>query len=171
MLGVIILLSITTMMTLGVIIDMNKKIRKQYKYAVSFKRAFKSSGLPLLKVKVGGKWCYLILDSGAEVNFIKRSEYDLIPESDKSKLEEGGSITGVGSSEPVSCEAASISVDYGGGLIKSDSFQVVSEMPTLEVIEKRVDHKVIGILGAEFFNKNGWELDFEEQVIWIKKVK
>lgn len=150
------------------LLDLRKKILKQYKYAISFKKNYKGK-VPLVKVKLGKNYYYLVVDSGASINMldgkiVESMEKEIFIPTDNQKVIETASQAFTG-------KTVIASPAIGRHKFTDTEFVVSTELyKALETIQEKIDSKIpiIGLIGSGFLEKYAWSIDFDEMVIWIK---
>lgn len=161
------------------ITDLKNKINTHYKFYmnlikekngefISFKKSIVKSGLPLIKLTVGGERYGFLLDSGANVNWLDKDCLGNIPKSAYELTScEGIESYGASGSIEVEDKVCDLNFSYGNTKFK-ESFKVASLAQGFKVIEEETGYKLCGILGNEFFQEYRWKLDFDRMVVWIK---
>lgn len=136
------------------------------KYKVSFKKHFKKVKVPLIKMKIAGELRYFLVDSGATNNVIAKDFYNSVDPKYFNDLKCSDHIISTnGTTERRPYVGSSLS-------FKRDVFEdipfLVSDMtPAVEFIRQKSNIIIVGILGATFFEKYRWAIDFDERCIWI----
>lgn len=147
-----------------------KSIKDEYKYYINFKGDFKNSNIPIIKLKIRGKYKYFLLDSGANINILSKEMLPTImKQSDNIKVVGDKSVVGIGSNceDPAFVISETISI---GKDKYEENFTVLDNWEnSRREISKLSNIQVIGILGAEFFKKSKWMIDFDKHVVWVKK--
>jgi len=144
------------------IIDIRKRINNSNKYRVCFKKGFKKCGLPLIKLKINGKLEWFLLDTGANANYLKESYFDTI----ELKPEMIGLTKSNDSNNELQTSDYKFSLSYNKADLGEEKFSVTTLMTFNEPFQ---GYNIVGIIGSPFFNKNRFQFDFEELVVWINK--
>lgn len=161
--------------TLGVVLGkfmidrLKKSYIKQYKYWIDFdKDAYDGSALPVIRVKIRGKYRPFLLDTGCNKNLLSTDALKELPEFDTFVPVGTNTMMGVGHTEKVTNYIVSehISINKEGfdlEFLMSDALTGI-----FGTIKEQSGVELIGILGTEFFEQARWMLDLDKKVVWIK---
>ena len=170
MTGIFIILLVLVLALSYVIMDMSKKISYQYRYAVSFKKSFKKLQLPLIRFKVEGEYKTFLLDSGSQGNLLDKKFVDSLPKNLTDNIKDSDvAFIGVEGNNTTDNKTLKLKLSHGSKKFPETEFTVLDLRPTFKILEKKIQEPIAGLLGAPFFEKYRWQLDFEELVVWIKK--
>lgn len=149
--------------------DMSKKISHQYRYAISFKKSFKKSQLPFIRLKVEGEYKNFLLDSGSQGNLLDETFVNSLPKTitENIKVSEE-TFVGVGGKVD-NTRSLDLNLVHGNKKFPNTKFTIMDMKPTFKILEKKIQEPIAGLLGAPFFEQYRWQLDFEDLVVWIKK--
>ena len=147
-------------------------------YSVSFKNVYKGTKVPLIRLKVRGKFYYFLVDTGANTSIIDSRDYEGLPEEIKDlAMEEQVQITGIGDTVSVQegkeqvvrkhSQTQSIALDLSFGPYKyNDAIFIIADLRAPFTQLERVLHEpVIGLLGTDFIKKYKWIIDFKSMHI------
>ena len=165
LIGIIIVLLIAGFGTWFMYDDFAKRFKKIYRYDINFKDNWKTCGLPLIKLKINDKLEYFLIDSGASVNMIKQSYFDLIINKpiitkDNKKLHTG--------SIAIKADLCNFSLSYKNAKFPDETFNII-KLETFDTLKKAYGYNIVGIIGSPFMGKYNWSMDFEDLIIWIRK--
>lgn len=163
--GVIIVVLIAAFGVGYVGMSMFHRINNQNKYKIYFKESFKRTDLPIIGLKINGKYEWFLVDSGASCNLIKQSYFDTI--KDKPELIENkeGIYTG---SDQIKSEYCNFDLSYKDLEFNNETFNI-AQLNVFDVNKTKYGMDIVGIVGSPFFKKYQWKIDFENMVIWINK--
>jgi len=147
-----------------VIFDLNKKINNSNRYKISFKKEFHSIGVPLIKLKFNGKLEWFLVDTGSNVNYLRKNIYE--------ELEVKPEIIGNDIIKNSTCTTESnvikINLSFNKTKFNDEKFHIMSIAPFDNGLFKG-KYNIIGLIGNEFFEKYKLTIDFDKLIIWIKK--
>jgi len=161
--GIVILMALLG--SLYVFTDMFSRIKKQNKYRICFKESYKRTDLPVVSLKINGKYEWFLVDSGASCNLIKQSYFDTIKDKPKLIENKSGIYTG---SDQIKSEYCSFDLSYKTTKFKGEIFNI-AQLNVFDINKSKYGMDIVGIVGSPFFNKYKWAIDFERMVIWINK--
>lgn len=170
--GILIVIFIIVCLTVFMVKHMSKQIDRDYEYYLGIKRLgkmdkhFKCSKLPTIKITINGTRYPFILDSGANTNVVDKSIVEALgldKEAVKYNLE-GTSGTVQGTQYKTSMEFS-----YNNQVFQEE-FNTL-DMKNIRDQLSSIGIEAYGMLGAAFFEKHRWSLDFNKMVVWqrIKK--
>lgn len=150
----------------------NKEARKKKK-AISFKDKYIDIGLPVVSTKILNNQYDFILDTGANFNALDKKKFQEIVKDnnlniDISKINEETNdiiVTGVGGEQQnikdVSIELSIEDLNF------IETFSLVDIGGALETYSRGA-YNLCGVLGAAFFEKHQWQLDFKDLVVLME---
>ena len=147
------------------ITDIKRRIDNSNKYRVCFKEGYRRSNLPLVGLKINGKYEWFLADSGASCNLIKQSYFDTIKDKPELIEDKDGIDTG---SNKIKSEYCSFDLSYKDLEFKNETFNV-AQLNVFDSNRDKYKMDIVGIVGSPFFKKYQWKIDFDEMVIWINK--
>ena len=158
------------LLTLGfglsfLITDIRKRINNSNKYRVCFKESYKRTDLPVISLKINGKYEWFLVDSGASCNLIKQSYFDTIKNKPKLIENKNGIYTG---SDQIKSEYCNFDLSYKSTKFKDETFNI-AQLNVFDINKAKYGMDIVGIVGSPFFKKYQWKIDFDEMVIWINK--
>lgn len=141
------------------------KFVKLHNNKLEFKNDFQNHNLPIVKLKFGDTKYNFLIDTGADVNLVNKSLFDILNvNNDITSKERGLVITASG--EEKSTEAI---LDFKYGNTKFQERMVIMDLDSAfaAILE---DNKIQlhGVLGSTFFNKHKWAIDFDNMIVWTK---
>lgn len=177
----IILLTIAISLFSMVLVSINKTISKEFKYHFNSLKfttnnfnetikinqdSFNKTGMPIIKIKIKNESFNLLIDSGANCNILNLKAFNLVDDNNYSKSHVSNFITASGESEN---EGFKVNIEFKQKQRKfNEDFEIRDMSQAFDQIKLKDKVQIDGILGAPFFNKYNWTLDFENLVIWIK---
>lgn len=150
---------------LFVLNDIKNRNRNFNKHNVCFKEPFEITNLPLVQLKLFGKYEWFLIDSGASINLIKQSYFDRL--SKKPKLIENTNPIFTGSNE-IKSEFCTLDLKYKKTEFCNEIFNV-AQLNVFDFNKEIYKRDIIGIIGSPFFEKYGWDINFNEMKINFKK--
>lgn len=154
----------------------NKKLPKPY--TVSFRNTYKGTKVPLIRLKVRGKYYYFLIDTGANTSIIDTKFYESLPPEIKGlSVQQDVHITGIGDKVEVkdgqekvirqTKQSESITLDMQFGPYKyEDTIFVIADLRAPFTYLERILHEpVIGLLGTDFIKKYKWNINFVDMSI------
>ena len=145
--------------------DMKRRINSQNKYKICFKESYKRTDLPVVSLKINGKYEWFLVDSGASCNLIKQSYFDTIKDKPELVTNKDGIYTG---SDQIKSEYCSFDLSYKTTKFKGEIFNI-AQLNVFDINKSKYGMDIVGIVGSPFFNKYNWTIDFNDLVIWINK--
>lgn len=135
--------------------------------SIMFGDTFESAGVPFIKIEqVNGielDNCVMLIDTGANVNFIEEDIVkSCIPNYSKELEYDSDIMTIQGTLEMNKSLITTITIDNKE---LKDRFVVVDHSSTLDYIASDTDKNVIGIIGSEFMNKYGFNIDMKKLML------
>ena len=161
--GIVILIAILG--ALYVFTDVFTRIKKQNKYRICFKEAYKRTDLPVISLKINGKYEWFLVDSGASCNLIKQSYFDTIKDKPEVTENKNGIYTG---SDQIKSEYCTFDLSYKKTKFNQEVFNI-AQLNVFDINRSKYGMNIVGIVGSPFFNKYKWVVDFQDMVIWINK--
>lgn len=147
--------------------DLISRIHTQSSECTSFKELYDKAKMPIVPLTIFGKTYHFIIDTGADLNLIRTSFANDLPEGFLYEIE-GSNVTGAGGDINTS-QGADLEVEFEGY-----DFNVnVEVMPidnALDLVGSKAGIEIIGILGNPFLHDNKWMLDFSKKLIWTKRL-
>lgn len=149
--------------------SISRVLRNDYKYCVKINEdAFKKSGFPLIKMKLKGKFCWFLLDSGANANMIFKGTGDKIFDSKTNfNIIRTDSLGGIGE-ETHTCIVVEEEISFNKDKFTEEFLVCNTHSAAQQVIVDSANIEVLGILGSGFFNRARWMLDLDKLVVWSK---
>lgn len=167
MIGIIFILLVLVVLYSFMIRDLINRIHTQSFECTSFKELYDKAKMPIVPLIIFGKTYHFIIDTGADLNLIRTSFANNLPEGFLYEIE-GSSVTGAGGDVSTS-QGADLEVEFEGY-----DFNVnVEVMPidnALDLVGSKAGIEIIGILGNPFLHDNKWMLDFSKKLIWTKRL-
>lgn len=133
---------------------------------ISFKKNFIQSGLPLIKMTIGGNRYAFLLDSGASHNYLDVAFVEELAKGGIS-LQFIGSGEVTNSTETSEAEIVELRFSYNNHNY-FDTFMITDMSVGFGQIAEDSGIQLVGILGGGFFQREHWKLDFDRMVVWIK---
>lgn len=172
-------LAFTSIICITLLIYAIKKDSKpKTPYSVSFKNSYKGTKVPLIKLKIRNKFCYFLVDTGANTSIIDARYYNSLPDDIKQlAVEENVQITGIGDGidnqdgkDKVirrQSQTQSIVLDASFGPYKYDNtiFIIADLRAPFMQLERVLQEPVIGLLGTDFIKQYQWIIDFKSMSI------
>lgn len=146
-----------------------KKDTNLFQDTISFKDTYLKGNteLPILQLRVEGRICNLLLDTGANINILNESVFNEVNVNNKIELIKPKESIVVGSG-PVDYLGTGV-LNFSHQKIKfSDNFDIMNMDNAFNQIHKDTGVLIDGILGNNFFKTNQWSLDFDKLVVWVK---
>ena len=167
MIGIIFILLVLIVLYSFMIRDLISRIHTQSFECNSFKELYDKAKMPIVPLTIFGKTYHFIIDTGADLNLIRTSFANDLPEGFLYEIE-GSNVTGAGGDINTS-QGADLEVEFEGY-----DFNVnVEVMPidnALDLVGSKAGIEIIGILGNPFLHDNKWMLDFSKKLIWTKRL-
>lgn len=167
MIGIIFILLVLIVLYSFMIRDLISRIHTQSFECTSFKELYDKAKMPIVPLTIFGKIYHFIIDTGADLNLIRTSFANDLPEGFLYEIE-GSNVTGAGGDINTS-QGADLEVEFEGY-----DFNVnVEVMPidnALDLVGSKAGIEIIGILGNPFLHDNKWMLDFSKKLIWTKRL-
>ncbi len=167
MIGIIFILLVLIVLYSFMIRDLISRIHTQSFECTSFKELYDKAKMPIVPLTIFGKTYHFIIDTGADLNLIRTSFANDLPEGFLYEIE-GSNVTGAGGDINTS-QGADLEVEFEG-----HDFNVnVEVMPidnALDLVGSKAGIEIIGILGNPFLHDNKWMLDFSKKLIWTKRL-
>lgn len=133
---------------------------------IHFDKGIKTTGLPIISIKINNKDYNFIVDSGANVNVIDALLIKEIQRDLDIKLMESDSVTGLSKEEMQSHECKlSFIIDEEEF---TDKFKVVDFSVSAAAIKENSDVIVSGLIGSNFLKTHKWQIDFNKSILWKK---
>lgn len=146
-----------------------KKDTNLFQDTISFKTSYLKgdSQLPVLQLKVEGRLCNLLLDTGANLNILNESVFNEININNKIEVIKckDNIIFGGGSEEQIG--TAKLKFSYQRVKF-NDDFDIIDVSKAFNEFHEKTGVLIDGILGNQFFKTNQWSLDFDKMVVWVK---
>ena len=147
-------------------------VRKSYekndhseKYEESFREAYEKSNLPLIILMINGEKQWFLADSGASINLIKQSYFNTLKKKPKTFENANQIFTG---SNAIKTEYCRMSLSYEHKRFNNEIFNI-AQLNVFDFKKEEYGMDVVGILGASFFEKYGWNICFDDLCIYINK--
>lgn len=167
----IIVLGIIGMGFWGIYSSINNSLKNDYKYCINLhKVGFEKTNYPIIKMKIRNKYKYFLLDSGANINALSQEVLSsIMKKEDSLKIVGNGQILGIGATDNVAIPIIEENISVGRDKF-IEEFRVVDNWETTrKAMSQAAGVEIVGLLGAEFFKRAKWVLDFESLVVWVKK--
>ena len=161
--GVVIVLLIIVLLLGFMVLDMNRKLKKQYKYEINFLKELKAVRVPLVKLKVGGLSAYFLLDTGSTINII-RTKY--LEKVGASVIKDKSSAVLTASGEMAQNESFQEEVFHNKKSFGFNEFSV-SDLSLFDDEDINKGYEIAGLLGSKFFQEHKWTVDFDKMVVWV----
>jgi hypothetical protein len=124
---------------------------------------FKTVGLiPIVEGKINGKRAWFIIDTGASVSILNRSNARHF--GFKCFDSYSVSVVGFGGESKMN-EAFNCKVEFGPLLLKNISFRARHMNDLTDVIRQHENIEIAGIIGADVFNRYKIAIDFKKSTI------
>lgn len=169
--GFVVFLGIPLMYML---IHLNKVIQKNYIFDVKlFKRKgdilefsnnYKTHKLPFISLNFNGQKYNFLLDTGADVNVINESAFNVISNGTIQLIPNGLIIT---AGTDVMSQKANVPFKYINKKFE-ETFAIMNLDANFNFLHKKHGVLLHGILGSNFFEAHRWSIDFENMVLWTK---
>lgn len=147
-------LAISLITIIGCVIILSLPVKK--KNSLSFDKSFDISGLPIVTFICNDKKLSLMIDSGSNVNYLKRSSAEKlkieISETDKYTAGCNGSVN----------KTDVCHIKFSDGILFYEDEFYVSEFEGLDSIYECTGYKVDGMIGNTFLEKYKCVLDFNQ---------
>ena len=137
--------------------DMKRRINSQNKYKICFKESYKRTDLPVVSLKINGKYEWFLVDSGASCNLIKQSYFDTLKNKPELIENKNGIYTG---SDQIKSEYCSFDLSYKKSRFNGEIFNI-AQLNVFDINKAKYGMDIVGIVGSPFFNKYKWAIDFE----------
>lgn len=144
--------------------DIAKKNSNFNRHVIPFRGLYDKSGLPLMQLKINGKYEWFLIDSGASANMIKDSFIDSM--SKKPEIIGGREVYNV--SESIKSKVYSITTKYKMTKFGNESFNS-AQLNAFDFKAEEWGVNVVGIIGSPFFEKYGWTICFKTMNIYVNK--
>lgn len=135
------------------------------RHEISFEEKYRVSGLPFayLKTPNGKKW--FLIDSGANVNMLKRSYVEEIGELLEVKESENQILTG---SNDIKTEECMFNLSHKRTKFNENKFSI-AELNAFDAKRDDWGIDVVGILGSPFLEKYNCTVCFDSMIFYITK--
>lgn len=138
-------------------------------YTTSFEYGYKKCRIPLLKVRFGDTFVYLILDTGSNLNFLTQSYYDANLSQFAPHVNSPLTIYSPNSMFSGIQKHVKIPFRHKHFKFNDMDFVVVSDLDTsLAAVSQTLGAPVVGILGTPFMKTANLTIDFNKDVLLIK---
>lgn len=138
-------------------------------YTTSFEYGYKKCKIPLLKVRFGPTFVYLILDTGANLNFITKDYYDTNPTKFTSQANTALKIYSSTSMFTEEQFHVKTTLRHKHFQFKDIEFVVTTDLDNaLAAVSQTLGAPVVGILGTPFMKTAKLTIDFNNDVLLIK---
>lgn len=155
----------------GIYSSIKNSLKNDYKYCINLhKVGFEKTNYPIIKMKIRNKYKYFLLDSGANINALSKDVLtSIMKKEDSLKIVGNGQVLGIGATEDVAIPVIEETISVGRDKF-IEEFRVIDNWEaTRKAMSKAAGVEIVGLLGAEFFQRAKWVLDFESLVVWVKK--
>lgn len=166
------LISISTVIGIYKIISkLNKITNKKYKYYINIekigiKNKYKQK-YPIIKTKLKGEDAYFLLDTGSTGNILYKEKYKTFGKpTDSVKIVGETSVTGLGGGD--TCRVIEESFNIGKNKFTEEFIASDAIKENIQIIKTCTNLDILGILGAEFFEKARWIIDIDDLVVKVK---
>jgi hypothetical protein len=142
--------------------------REEPKTPMSFYESMKLVNLPVVTFKIGAEDINLMLDSGGMKNFIDSRVVELL-KLPHEKLKENNKISVYGiTGNIMENEVIHMHVQYKG-MDFEDDFIAQDLSGSMDTLKQEFGVRIHGMLGASFFEKYRYILDFKNLIAYTKK--
>lgn len=133
---------------------------------LSFYESMKLCNLPIITMKVGGEDINFLLDTGSMESIMDRRVLELfkLPHRLHDKTFEIYGVTG----NVVDVPSVLIDLEYKGNIYEGH-FMVKDLGESMDMVKQEYGVRIHGILGAKFFDKYSYVLDFANLIAYTKK--
>ncbi len=127
-----------------------------------------NSELPVMELRIEGRVCNFLLDSGANINILNEDIFNEINHDghiELIKAKKGDVVFGNG---PIAFPGVA-KLNFSHKRTKfEENFDIVNTNACFDQIFKDTGVRIDGVIGNQFFKKNQWSLDFDKMVVWVK---
>lgn len=162
--GVVIVLLIIVLLLGFMVLDMNRKLKEQYKYEINFLKELKAFRAPLVKLKIGGLSAYFLLDTGSTINIVRTKYLDKVGAA---IVEDDNSSVMTASGEMAQSQGFHEEVFHNKKSFGYNEFSV-ADLDLFDDPEINKGYEIAGLLGSKFFQEHRWTVDFDKMVVWVK---
>ena len=141
----------------------SNKGKSKQTYECSFAKAYERTDLPFVSLMINGKYEWFLVDSGANINMIKESYFDSMPNKPEVVVNKNGIYTG---SDMIESKHAKLTVSYVNAVFKNETFSI-AQLNVFEANKEKYGMNIIGIIGSPFMKKYNWSIDYENLIINI----
>ena len=133
---------------------------------LSFYESMKLCNLPIITMKVGGEDINFLLDTGSMESIMDRRVLELfkLPHRPHEKTFEMYGVTGT----IVNVPSVMIDLEYKGNIYEGH-FMVKDLGESMDMVKQEYGVRIHGVLGAKFFDKYSYVLDFANLVAYTRK--
>lgn len=132
---------------------------------LDFKNNFKKHKLPILTLIFNGNKYNFLMDTGADINMLNKSAFDIINQDAKAKIEGNFNISTAGGD--MNSELTTLNFKYGNKKF-IENFTIINVDAAFNNVLIDNGIQLHGVLGSSFFEKHKWSLDFDNMVVWTK---
>lgn len=164
-LGIGIILFLVIIGWLFLVKDIAKKNSNFNRHIIPFKDGYDTSNLPLVQLKLNGKYEWFLVDSGATINLIKQSYFDSLenkPETIENKEE---IYTGNNSMKSLFCI---MNLKYKSTKFNNEIFNI-AQLNVFDFKKDEYKRDIVGIIGSPFFEKYKWTICYDKMQICFNK--
>lgn len=153
-----------------IIYKMIKELSIKNKYYIEFFKGKNKDSLPLIRLKIRDKYRLFLIDTGANVNVLAAQALKhIMDKNDVLEIVGTDNVSGIGSDSKDDFKIVRETVSYNGEEFKEDFVIMDNWEEVRNRIAENCGKSIVGILGANFFEKHRWLLDFEKRVVWVNK--
>lgn len=167
-------LLIYTLLGLGFLIYRYKKTLYNTHYLQSFKKNYRATRVPLIKLQIGDHFYYFLLDTGATSNILNLDAFERLPMHLKNNVfTSNNSVLGLGDNTKAKNQKLGLTLDLEhNGYKFSDTLFIIMDLSApFSVIQSDLDGPILGLLGTQFLEKYKWIINFNDLTIWLKRKK
>ena len=133
---------------------------------ISFYESMKLCNLPIITMKIGVEDINFLVDTGSMENIIDLRVVDLLklPYRGHTKTFDMYGVTG----NTINVPSILMDLEYKGNIYEGH-FMVKDLSDSMDMIKEEYGPRIHGVLGAKFFNKYNYVLDFINLIAYTKK--
>ena len=133
---------------------------------LSFYESMKLCNLPIITMKVGGEDINFLLDTGSMESIMDLRVLELLklPYTPHEKTFDMYGVTG----NTVSVPSVLMNLEYKDNIYEGH-FMVKDLGESMDMVKQEYGVRIHGVLGAKFFDKYNYVLDFANLIVYAKK--
>lgn len=135
---------------------------------LSFYESMKLCNLPIITMKVGGEDINFLLDTGSMESIMDKRVLELfkLPHTPHEKTFDMYGVTG----NTVSVPSVLMNLEYKDNIYECH-FMVKDLGDSMDMVKQEYGVRIHGVLGAKFFDKYNYVLDFANLAVYARKKK